>query len=381
VRITSFDDIVGNGIVVSMIKSGLRLGSLHNLLLLKGVHGIGKSSIAELVGKALVCLNPIDGLACGKCEMCVKNEDALLKSGIGVGLTKVNMALVSKEGTVGDEIKDIFRLAKPKGNYVKVLEEFHALRESEQRLFLEETERLPKNVVLILTSTNERKVIKEIQSRCLVFNFSKLSLGESNILVDRVNSKLKLSVRDYEAIYRKTGGIPRDVVLLVKFLSDIGAGKPELASQLGSIDAEEFVAILSLVGDFKEYCVLFGELIRKHDVSEVYWQFKDFVNQMVFAIEGGIHDVLSESDVASLPEMSLETLYRIMTVVESTGKTQIDLEAMFLRIRRMIVGKSYVVDDQKAVARQSTLVGGFVAGSSVETGVGFGGSLTRFSGR
>jgi DNA polymerase III gamma/tau subunit len=375
-RITSFDELVGNGIVLSLIKSGLRSRSLPNMLLLKGVHGIGKSSVAGLIGKALTCLTPVDGLACGECEMCVKNEEALLKSGVGLNLVKVNMALVSKEGTVGDEIKDIFRLAKPRGNYVKILEEFHSLKDSEQRLFLEETERLPSNVTLVLTSTNERKVLKEIQSRCLVFNFSKLSLGESNILVDRVNKRLKLRVRDYEDIYRKTGGIPRDVVMLVKFLSDVGAGAPELASQLGSIDSDEFVEILSVVEDFKEFCSLFGELIRKHDVSEIYWQFKNFVNQLVFAIEGQIFDVLSEGDLRSLPDLSLEMLYRVMGIVESTGQNQIDLEAMFLKIRRVIVKKAYTVDDQKAVALQSSLVG------EKEKLVGSAGvALTRFSGR
>ena len=350
--VKDFDDLVGNVLSISLIKKGLLRKSLPNMLFLKGTHGIGKSSIATLIGKALTCISPVEGLACGGCEVCKKNDLALPVSGSSSNLVKVNMAIVSKEGTVMEQIRDIFMLAKPSGHYVKILEEFHTLKESEQKLFLEETERLSPNVTLILTSTSERSVIKEIRSRCLSFDFGPLTAGESALLVDRVREGLVFAAKDYTAIFRRTRGIPRDIVLLVEFLSKTRPTREELDSFLGVVSVSEFVNIFSMMGDFRLYRETYLELLKSSELDMFYWQFRDFINHLTFAIEGEVFEEISCKDLQSLPEIRVDDLYKIQKLADSVEINSTSLELLFLRIRRMFVAEQ-TVSEQKAVARQS----------------------------
>ena len=351
-EIKSFDDIIGNTLTVSLIKKGLSSGSLPNLLFLGGVHGIGKSSIAKLIAKALTCLSPRFGLACDICSNCIKNDEALRTSGISTNLHKVNMSLVAKENTIMDQITDIFKLVKPEGNYVKILEEFHSLDSKDQKIFLEETERLSPNITLIITSTSERYILKELVSRCLSFTFNRLSLGESNLLVNKVNKTLKLTPTDYQLIYRKCHGIPRDTVLLLEFLSKNSPTREEIDNYLGVISHDTFLGILSLTNNFRDYHLAFQDLLRTQDLSNILQHFREFLNQLTFAIEGGLRDLFPQASLSLLPELDISTLYKMQKIIGEATPSQAEMEYMFLRIRRLF-SPSQTVSQQQQIVKQT----------------------------
>ena len=201
-QINKFSDIVGNSSTISLIKKGLEKKTLPHFILLEGLYGTGKSSVAELIAMSLTCQNSVSGEACGCCDICLSNKKALGRNGLGVSsyIEKVNMAVVAKERNMIEQVRSTFYILHSDEVYIKIFEEFHALSEADQQLILEETARIPENVYIILTTTNLLKIIKEIRSRCLAFNFNRLTPGESAILIDRVNKKLDLKKSDYELI-------------------------------------------------------------------------------------------------------------------------------------------------------------------------------------
>ncbi|GHU52994.1 hypothetical protein AGMMS49975_10000 [Clostridia bacterium] len=356
-EIEKFGDLVGNVSPLSLIRKGLRVGTLPQFVMLAGMYGVGKSSVAELTAMALTCEQRAGGEACGKCETCRRNRLAFGKSGGGVSpcIEKVNMAKVAKEKSMLEQLRSTFEVIRSDGVYVKIFEEFHALSESDQRLMLEETARVPNNVYVILTTTKKNWILKEIVSRCLVFYFGRLNTGEARILVDRVNVNLKLKLEDYKQIYRKTNGVPRDIVVLIEFLSKTRPTAEELSALFGMVDKSVFVELFAEVGDFRTYMESAGALQEKWDTETVKNQLKDFLAQVVFAMEGQIYDVVKKRDLMRLPWRSSEEVMSAVRVVESVGEGENSLDLMFMKLRRQVAAPMSVAE-QKNVAEVSSAI-------------------------
>ena len=337
-KIERFQDMIGNSLVISLIRKGTKNKTLPQFILLSGIHGTGKSSSAELTAMALTCEAPIEGDACNSCDTCKKNKIALKPGGTGVSsrIEKINMALVSENRTMKDVLKSTFQVLRSDGIYVKIFEEFHRLSERDQGLILEETSRVSSNIFVILTTTRIDAILKEIQSRCLVFSFSKLNKGEAIALVDKVNQNLKLKPEDYTAIYQKTDGIPRNIVLIMEFLSASGSTYDELDMLLGNINKEIFIELFSNVHTFRLYMDDVDNLLSKYPVEPVLQKLMDFIVQVIFALEGGIHDVITKKVLKSLPIKDTGTAYKIVKLLENSVPQEQSFKLALMRIRKLL---------------------------------------------
>ncbi len=351
-QITKFSDIIGNSSTISLIKKGLEKKTLPHFILLEGLYGTGKSSVAELIAMALTCQNTISGEACGHCDICLANKKALGKSGLGVSscVEKVNMAVVAKERNMIEQIRSTFYVLHSDQIYIKIFEEFHSLLEADQQLILEETARIPENVYVILTTTNLSKVIKEIRSRCLTFNFKRLTLGESAMLVDRVNKKLRLKKSDYESIYRKTNGIPRNIIILVEFLSKAEASQEEMNDLLGIIDKSVFLELFSNMNHFSLYMEDVARMESSYSDTTILNQLKEFLVQVTFAIEGDIYTFLSKKEISILNTVTIKKIYDALKLIEQIKEIEkVDLDILFLKLRRLFCNPM-TVQEQKTSA-------------------------------
>lgn len=351
--IRQFSHLVGNTNNISLIKKSLERKGLPQFILLSGVQGTGKSTVAELIGMALSCEDAKGGEPCGVCAACISNLQALDKAGGGVSpyIEKVNMARVAKVGNIEDKLKSTFQILHAHDVHVKVFEEFHSLKEEDQRLLLEETTRMPANTFVILTTTKEALVLKEIVSRCLVFHFGRLTLGESNLLVDRLNKNLKLKTQDYKLIYKKADGIPRNLTILVDFLSKTEPSQEEISHLLGVIDKSYFLSVLKESEDFVSYIDLVEELETKYPVDVILLQFKDFLVKLLFAIEGSIFDYFTKADISSLG-YTTELVYSMIRLVEACSADTASLNILFLKVRRLLC-PAMEMQTQRTIAQNS----------------------------
>lgn len=359
-------DLVGNQMIISLMKKGIKNRKFPKISLISGIHGIGKSSSAELIAMALTCDNPVDGEACRECDTCKKNIAALKPGSTGVSprIEKVNMALISEQKSMKDFLVSTFQVMRSDGIYVKILEEFHRLNNEDQGLMLEETARLPENVYLILTTTHVNQIIKEIESRCLTFNLGRLNRGETRILVDKVNRRIKLRPEDYDLVYQKTVGIPRDTVILMEFLAANDPSSEEIDALLGNIGKEVFIDLFRATSNFRLYIETVDNLLSAYPGELILKKLSDFLTQTVFALEGGIYEFISKDFLASLPFKELETVYKILKLIESTEPIEHSMKVMFLRMRRFLA-PAMTIHEQKISAEITSSVKGFSAETPV----------------
>lgn len=337
-NIGCFDDLVGNTETISVIRRSLGKKAYPQLSLLSGIHGVGKSSVAVLIALALTCEDPQNGEACQQCITCKKNLIAFKPGATGVSprVEKVNMALIAENSGMKELIKSTFHLQRSDGIYVKIFEEFHSLSEDDQRLMLEETSRLPLGMYVILTTTHANKILDAMESRCLTFSFGRLNRGQSMILIDRVNTNLRLRAEDYKMIFRKTGGIPRDTVLLLEFLSKSEPTAAEIDTLLGNINSELFIELFESARAYGMYMDSLEALLSSHNPSIVLRKVIDFFVQIVFALEGQIYDEMPKKILARLPFTDSETVYKMIKLAESAEEDERGAQLAFMKMRRLI---------------------------------------------
>lgn len=355
--ITKFSQLVGNASNISLLKKGLLHDTLPQFILLSGVHGTGKSTVAELIGMTLSCDSQSDDGPCGTCTACKANIKALERGGGGISsfIEKVNMAKVAKEGSMTEQMKSTFQILHSNTVHVKVFEEFHILSENDQALLLEETTRIPQNTYVILTTTKESLILKELVSRCLVFSFNRLTLGETNLLVDLLHPENKFKKDIIKLIHKKCDGIPRNINILTNFLLNSEADDSEIAHLLGIVDKTVFISLLTETRDFQLYLELVEDLQASVAPDTLLTQLKQFLTNLLFAIEGDIKDYFSSNDIKKLC-LTSEQVYRILQLIESCPTDLSSINLLFFKIRRLITPTSDVVAQKVIAANARSLV-------------------------
>ena len=168
-RSQSFDDVVGQEAITTTLKNEIRQGRFAHAYLLMGSRGIGKTTCARLIAKAVNCLDPRDGNPCGECELCRGIDNGSL-----VDVVEIDAA--SNNGV--DDIRDLretaFFLPAVARYRVYIIDEVHALSPNAVSALLKILEEPPEHVIFILATTEVQKIPAAIQSRCQRFDFRRI---------------------------------------------------------------------------------------------------------------------------------------------------------------------------------------------------------------
>lgn len=173
-RPTKFDDLIGQEALVRTLRNAFAQGRVHHAFLLTGVRGVGKTTTARIIARALNCIGP-DGRGgptadpCGVCPEC----KAILADR-HPDVTEMDAA--SNRG-IDDvrELREALRFRPAQGrNKVFVLDEVHMLTEQAFNALLKSLEEPPSSVTFVLATTELRKVPVTIRSRCQVFSLRRV---------------------------------------------------------------------------------------------------------------------------------------------------------------------------------------------------------------
>ena len=171
-RPRSFATLVGQEHVVRALTHALDQQRLHHAYLFTGTRGVGKTTIARILAKALNCETGITSTPCGTCSSCQE-----IDSGRFVDLIEVDAATNTKV----DEMRQLLEnatYAPTRGRYkVYVIDEVHMLSTSAFNAMLKTLEEPPEHIKFILATTDPQKIPVTVLSRCLQFNLKQMPMG------------------------------------------------------------------------------------------------------------------------------------------------------------------------------------------------------------
>lgn len=169
-RPKNFDDVVGQEHITEVLKNEVVSGRISHAYLFIGSRGVGKTSCAKILSRAVNCKNPINGNPCENCEICKSTE---LENELDI----VEIDAASNNGVENiREMREELVYTPTKCKYrVYIVDEVHMLSTGAFNAFLKTLEEPPEHVIFILATTEFHKLPATIVSRCQKFVFHRVS--------------------------------------------------------------------------------------------------------------------------------------------------------------------------------------------------------------
>lgn len=246
-RPKKFADLVGQQNTVTVLQNIISSGRLHHAYLLTGTRGVGKTTIARIIAKALNCLNPQNSEPCGSCENCQQ-----IDRGRYVDVIEIDAA----SNTGVDNIREVLenaQYAPTSGKYkIYIIDEVHMLSKSAFNAMLKTLEEPPAHVVFILATTDVQKVPITILSRCLQLKLRNLSAAEIEQHLRYVLEEEQVSSDNtaLELLAQAANGSMRDALSLTdQAIAFSNANITEIITRqmLGISDNSSIIEILSAI--------------------------------------------------------------------------------------------------------------------------------------
>jgi len=336
-RPRSFDTLVGQAHVVQALKNALDQKRLHHAYLFTGTRGVGKTTLARILAKALNCENGISSSPCGTCSACTE-----IDQGRYVDLIEVDAA----SNTQVDNMRDLLdnaQYAPTQGQFkIYIIDEVHMLSKSAFNAMLKTLEEPPEHVKFILATTDPQKVPVTVLSRCLQFNLKQMPSASISEYMEKI---LKEEAINYEinAIYliaKAANGSMRDALsILDQGIAYCGGTIEEatIKKMLGAIDQSYLFNLIQAVIDQDGQKVI---EIAKH-MDERNLSFEAALNDLANLIQ-----IISVTQ--AIPE-SLEVSYLDRDQVITLSK-KISAEQLQLLYQITILGRRdlYLAPDEYA---------------------------------
>ena len=246
-RSQTFAEVIGQEHVTRTLKNAIANGQVAHAYLLAGARGIGKTSIARIIAKAVNCPKAKNGDPCDACESCVAIRD-------GRYLDLIEIDAASNRGI--DEMRDLrekVRFAPSMGQYkVYVIDEAHQLTNEAFNALLKTLEEPPPHVIFVLATTESQRIPATIVSRTQRFDLRRIPHQKmvQQLAAIAKSEKWQVEPAALEAISRHAQGSLRDAESILDQVATFAEGKvrvDDVDELLGATDWEETTALFDAI--------------------------------------------------------------------------------------------------------------------------------------
>ena len=333
-RPQTFDDVVGQDIIVKTLKNAIKNHKNGHAYLFFGPRGTGKTTISKIFARAINCTDSKDGNPCGKCDNCKKS---LEKECVDI----IEMDAASNNGV--EEIRELrnkISLVPAELTYkVYIIDEVHMLSTGAFNALLKTLEEPPEHAIFILATTNRQKIPETIISRCQCFNFKRISNDDIVNNLKKICKSEKIKVEDevLEEIALSSDGGMRDSIGSLDKLSSYNSDK---------ITYDDYIEINELLrkSELKGFCdAIYNSDIKKvleiiNDINNSGKNLIQVLSQVMYYLRDNIVNYYLDkknSDLGNYEKVCYEKLVNIinekMFDIKNSSNPKVYIEVLLLK--------------------------------------------------
>lgn len=272
-RPVQFESVVGQDQVATTLRNALKNKHLAQSFLFCGPRGVGKTTCARILAKAINCENPTPDMEpCNTCSSCTSfNQNASFNI----------FELDAASNSSVDDIRvliDQVRFAPQSGKYkVYIIDEVHMLSSNAFNAFLKTLEEPPSYAIFILATTEKHKIIPTILSRCQIFDFKRISIADIVSQMEKI-AKQENIIAEKSALHiiaQKADGGMRDALSLFDKIVSF-SGKEikyeNVIENLNILDYDYYFKITDslLIEDSSSVLLIFNDITEKGFDGEIF---------------------------------------------------------------------------------------------------------------
>lgn len=258
-----FSEVFGETHIIKALKSALNNDLLSHAYIFSGPRGIGKTTIAKIMAKAVNCLALKDGDACNRCENCQK-----INTNQTLDVLELDAASNNGVAEIRQIIDSINYLPADLKKKVYILDEAHMLTNGAWNALLKTLEECPEHAVFIFATTEYHKIPLTVVSRCQCYSFKRLAAEIISSLITNISKieKIKITQDAINKIAVIADGSARDAISLLDQLSSY--------SSHHKIDIDDINTIFGLLDETKK--IEFINLLASGDLAAVLKKIEEF---------------------------------------------------------------------------------------------------------
>ncbi|HON11741.1 MAG TPA: DNA polymerase III subunit gamma/tau [Chitinispirillaceae bacterium] len=285
-RPKTFDDVVGQEHITNTLKKAIEKNRVAHAYIFSGTRGVGKTTTARILARALNCEKGPTPEPCGECTNC-KN----ILSGSSFDVLEIDGA--SNNG-VDDirELRDNIGYSSMGGNYrIFVIDEVHMLTKSAFNALLKTLEEPPKNVIFIFATTEPQKIPATIHSRCQRYDFRRISVEQvlGRLVHICESEKIAFEKSALTLVARKAEGSMRDALSLLDQVYSFcqeNITEKEARTVLGLVETEVYERVMDSIASKDPAPALKAVqdiLYQGFDLQEFILGFQEHLRNLLFS--------------------------------------------------------------------------------------------------
>ena len=370
-RPSTFDQLIGQPHVVQTLRNAILRKHVAHAYLFSGMRGVGKTTVARILAKALNCKNGPTPEPCEQCESCEE-----ITRGNSVDVIEIDGASNTGVDDVR-ELRENVKFSPFRGSYrIYIIDEVHMLSNSAFNALLKTLEEPPPHAVFVFATTEVHKIPATITSRCQHFNFRRIPRQEIVARLQAVVDHLNVTIgkQSVGAIARASEGSMRDALSLLDQAVAFGGTDvkdQDVEDMLGTVpdvlvrrlvDAvvkQDAAAAVELIGevvdhgyDLRAYCSAVVERMRSLMIGAVVPNFEQAQGLMDLPGEE-VKQLLAEAGSFSIEQ--LQDLFNLFAQAEdrlrSTGYPRFVFEVAAVRAARSVTHDGQTLQGDQAPSR------------------------------